>query len=331
VSSLKNLSLRNVRAPSVFVLFFVIFVVFLGAHDAQTVMSSAVRLAVPLLLAAMGEYVAERAGTLNISVEAMMLSGAYSAAIGSSVTGSAAIGLLWGMGVGLVIGIIHGNFSHRLQVNTFVVGLTLNVLALGVTNYLVADVEMTPKQTGILTIPVLSHIPLFGKPLFSQRWPAFILYALIPLTWWIVQRSRWGLEMRSVGENPKAADVTGIHVNKRRRQGLMWCGLLSGLGGAYLAVAEVGTFNSNMTAGRGFIVIAAVIFGGWTLRGTVAGCLLFGGADAFRLALPAIGYNINPQLLIAFPYLLALVAMCFFAKNLRQPAALAQPFERGAT
>jgi general nucleoside transport system permease protein len=322
---------RDWSGPGVAVLCVLALVIFLGGHDFQTILSSAVRLSVPLLFAAMGEYVAERAGTLNISVEAMMLAGAYSAAIGSSVTGNAGLGLLWGMFVGFIVGVIHGNFSHRLQVNTFVVGLTLNVLALGITNYLLAKVEMTSKQVGILTIPVVSHIPLVGKPLFSQRWPAFLLYALVPAVWWIVQRSRWGLEMRSVGENPKAADVTGIHVNKRRRQGLMWCGVLAGLGGAYLAVGEVGTFNSNMTAGRGFIVIAAVIFGGWTLRGTVAGCLLFGGADALRLALPALGYNINPQLLIASPYLLALLAMCFFAKRLRQPAALAQPFERGAT
>ena len=322
---------RDWSGPGVAVLCVLALVIFLGGHDFQTILSSAVRLSVPLLFAAMGEYVAERAGTLNISVEAMMLAGAYSATIGSSVMGNAGLGLLWGMFVGFIIGVIHGNFSHRLQVNTFVVGLTLNVLALGITNYLLAKVQMTPKQVGILTIPVLSRIPLVGKPLFSQRWPAFLLYAIVPAVWWIVQRSRWGLEMRSVGENPKAADVTGIHVNKRRRQGLMWCGVLAGLGGAYLAVGEVGTFNSNMTAGRGFIVIAAVIFGGWTLRGTVAGCLLFGGADALRLALPALGYNINPQLLIASPYLLALLAMCFFAKRLRQPAALAQPFERGAT
>jgi simple sugar transport system permease protein len=300
-------------------------------HDITTILSSAVRLTIPLLLAALGEYIAERAGTLNISVEAMMLSGAYAGAVGSSVTGSAAVGLLWGMVVGLIVGVIHGNFSHRLQANTFVVGLTLNVLALGITSYLLQKVHMTPKQVGILTIPVLSHIPIVGKPFFSQRWPAFLLYGLVPLVWWVMQRSRWGLEMRAVGENPKAADVTGIHVNKHRRQGLMVCGLMAGLGGAYLSVGEVGTFNSNMTAGRGFIVIAAVIFGGWTLRGTVAGCFLFGGADALRLALPALGYTINPQLLIASPYLLALLAMCFFAKRTRQPAALAQPFERGVT
>jgi general nucleoside transport system permease protein len=299
--------------------------------NVTTILESAVRLSVPLTLAGLGEYVAERAGTLNISVEAMMLGGAYAGSLGSSVTHSPEVGLLWGIVTGLVIGFIHGNFSHRLQVNTFVVGLTLNVLVLGLTNYLLETVKMTPKQIGVLTIPLLSDIPLVGKPLFSERWPAFLLYPLIPLVWWIVQRSRWGLEIRSVGENPKAADLTGIQVNKRRRQALLWCGMLAGLGGAYLSVAEVGTFTSNMTAGRGFIVIAAVIFGGWTLRGMVAGCFLFGGADALRLALPAIGYKINAQLLVAAPYVLALVAMCFFAKRLRQPGALAQPFERGAT
>jgi ABC-type uncharacterized transport system permease subunit len=303
------------------------------SHDITTILSSAIRLSVPLLFAAMGEYVAERAGTLNISVEAMMLSGAYAGILGSSVTGNAAFGLAWGMGIGVVIGLIHGNFTHRLQVNTFVVGVTLNVLALGITNYLFASPELplTPRQASVLTVPVLSDIPIVGKPLFSERWPAFLLYGLIPVVWWIMQRSRWGLELRSVGENPKAADVTGIHVNRRRRQALVWCGLFAGLGGAYLSVGEVGTFNSNMTAGRGFIVIAAVIFGGWTLRGAVAGCLLFGGADALRLALPALGYKLNPQLLIAAPYLLAIVAMCFFAKRVRQPGALAQPFERGAS
>ena len=301
------------------------------SNDVSTVLASAIRLSVPLTFAGVGEYVAERAGTLNISVEAMMLSGAYAGALGTSVSHNAAAGLVWGMAAGLLVGVIHGNFSHRLQANTFVVGLTLNVLALGVTNYLVQKINMTPRQVGIWKVPLLWRIPVVGKPMFAERWPAYFLVAVIPAVWWVMHRSRWGLEMRSVGENPKAADVTGIHVNRRRRQGLMLCGVLAGLGGAYLSVGEVGTFNSNMTAGRGFIVIAAVIFGGWTLRGTIAGCFLFGGVDAMRLALPALGYTINPQLLIASPYVIALLAMCFFAKRLRQPAALAQPFERGAT
>jgi Uncharacterized ABC-type transport system, permease component len=299
-------------------------------NAATTILSSAVRLSVPLTFAACGEYVAERAGTLNISVEAMMLSGAYAGAVGSSVMHNAGAGLVWGVAVGLLVGVIHGNLSHRLSANPFVVGITLNVLALGLTSYLLDTVALHPRQVGILTIPVLSHIPIVGRPLFSERWPAFGLYALVPFVWWLVQRRRWGLELRSVGENPNAADVTGIDVNRRRRQALMWCGALSGLGGAFLAVGEVGTFNANMTAGRGYIVIAAVIFGGWTLRGTIAGCFLFGGADALRLALPALGYTLNSQALIAAPYVLPLVVMCFFAARARQPAALAQPFERGA-
>ncbi len=296
-----------------------------------TILSAAVRLSVPLLFAACGEYVAERAGTLNLSVEAMMLSGAYAGAMGASVMHNAGAGLVWGVGAGLVIGLIHGNLSHRLQANPFVVGITLNVLALGLTSYLLDTVVMHPQQVGILTIPVLSRIPIVGRPLFSERWPAFALYALVPLVWWLVQRRRWGLELRSIGENPRAADVTGIDVNRRRRQALLWCGALSGLGGAFLAVGEVGTFTSDMTAGRGYIVIAAVIFGGWTLRGTIAGCLLFGGADALRLALPALGYTLNAQLLIAAPYVLPLIVMAVLAQRTRQPAALAQPFERGAT
>jgi simple sugar transport system permease protein len=300
-------------------------------NSLTTILSSAVRLSIPLSFAACGEYVAERAGTLNLSVEAMMLSGAYAGTIGSSVTHNAGAGLLFGAAVGLLVGVIHGNVSHRLHANSFVVGITLNVLALGVTNYLLNTIDLHPRQAGILTIPVLSHIPIVGKPLFSERWPAFLLYAIIPATWWLVQRRRFGLELRAVGENAKAADVTGIDVDRRRRQALMWCGALSGLGGAFLAVGEVGTFNSNMTAGRGYIVIAAVIFGGWTLRGTIAGCFLFGGADALRLALPALGYTINSQLLIAAPYVLPLLVMCFFAARARQPGALGQPFERGAT
>ena len=296
-----------------------------------TILASGVRLTVPLTFAGLGEYVAERAGTLNISVEAMMLSGAYAGAVGSSVSHSAAAGFVWGMAAGLLVAAIHGTFSHRLQANTFVVGLTLNVLALGVTNYLLQKVSMTPRQVGIWKVPLLWRIPVVGKPLFAVRWPAYLLIVLVPAVWWILQRSRWGLEVRAVGENPGAADVTGVHVNRRRRQALLVCGLLSGFGGAYLSVGEVGAFNSNMTAGRGFIVIAAVIFGGWTLIGTIAGCFLFGVVDAGRLALPALNVVINPQLLIALPYLIALLALSFFAKHLRQPAGLAQPFERGVT
>ncbi|EFC84317.1 ABC transporter permease, partial [Parafrankia sp. EUN1f] len=157
----------------------------------------------------------------------------------------------------------------------------------------------------------------------------YLLLGLVPLTWWLVERTRWGLELRAVGENPQGADVTGIAVNLRRRQALLWCGLFAGLGGAHLAVGAVGSFNDNMTAGRGYLVIAAVIFGAWRLRGTIVGVALFGLADALRLALPAVGVQINSQLLIVAPYLLALLAMVLVLRRTRQPMALGTPFVRG--
>jgi general nucleoside transport system permease protein len=296
-----------------------------------TILASAVRLTGPLAFAGCGEQVAERSGTLNISIEAMMLAGAFFGVLGTSVFGSIVGGLVLGMIAGLTVAIIHANFSHRLNANTFVVGLTLNVLLLGVTSFLLETVDLEPKQAGRIKIPVLKEIPVIGEPMFVNRWPIYLLVPLIPLSWWLIHRTRWGLEVRASGEDPQAADVTGIDVNKRRRQSLYYCGVLSGLGGAYLSVAEVGLFNQNMTAGRGFLVNAAVIFGGWTLTGTLAGCFLFGAADALRLALPALGYRITPQLLIVAPYVLAIVAMLFFANRNRKPAALAVPFERGIT
>lgn len=301
------------------------------SNAAVTMLDGAVRLTVPLGLAACGELVAERAGTLNISVEGMMLGGAFAGIAGVSATNQPALGLLAGAMVGLVVGWVHGNFSHRLAANTFVVGLTLNTLVLGLTGFLIAEHQFSPVSMGTSPIPGLSGIPLIGEPLFDQAWPCYLLYGFIPLTWWLLLKTRWGLEVRACGENPQAADVSGVQVNKRRRQTLLWCGLLSGLGGAYLSVAETGQFNAGMTAGRGFIVIAAVIFGGWTLRGAILGCLLFGGADALQLTAQAISIHATPELLISAPYLLALLAMLFFAKRNRAPGALAQPFERGLT
>jgi general nucleoside transport system permease protein len=300
-------------------------------NSLTTILASAVALTAPIAFAACGEYVAERAGPLIISIEAMMLGGAFFGILGSSAFGNSFMGLVCGVAAGLAVSWVHAQMSHRLSANTFVVGLTLNVLLLGMTSFLLEAIEMTPHRTGVVRVPGLASIPVIGEPLFENAWPIYLLLAAVPASWYLVHRTRWGLEARAAGEDPQAADVTGIDVNKRRRQSVYWCGLMSGLGGAYLSVAEVGLFNQNMTAGRGFIVNAAVIFGGWRLTGTLAGCALFGLADAFRLALPALDYTIQPQLLIVLPYIAALLAMCFFAKRNRKPKALAVPFERGLT
>jgi simple sugar transport system permease protein len=296
--------------------------------DGGTMLSSALRLTAPLAFAACGEYLAERAGTLNISVEGMMLSGAFGAVAIGSTTGSPSLGLAVGALIGLLVGLVHANLSHRIQINTFVVGLVINALALGLTSYLLQLADFRVVHVADLRVPLLADVPLLGV-LFAQPWPFYLLLGVVPLTWFLVNRTRWGLELRAAGENPQAADVSGIRVDLRRRQAVLWCGLLSGLGGAFLSVGLVGSFNTNMTAGRGFIVIAAVIFGAWRLTGTLLGCLLFGAADALRLALPALGLELNPQLLVAAPYLLALGVMVLMAQSQRQPRALSKPFERG--
>jgi simple sugar transport system permease protein len=296
--------------------------------EIQTILGSMVRLSAPLAFGANGEYVAEKGGTLNISLEAMLLAGAFFSVLGASLSGSVAVGLLVGVLAGLAVGAIHANMSHRLQANTFVVGLTLNVLLLGLTNFLLETLEPEPNQASMIRIPLLVEIPVIGEPLFENRWPLYLLTIVVPLSWYLVNRTNWGLELRACGENPQAADVSGIDVNKRRRQGVYYAGMLTGLGGAYLAIGEVGLFNQNMTAGRGFLINAAIIFGGWRLGGALAGAILFGGTDALRLALPALGYELQPQFLIALPYILAIVAMCFFSAGNR-PASLGKPFERG--
>lgn len=297
--------------------------------SSPTMYGSAVRLGGFLAFAALGELVAEKAGTINISVEGSLLAGAFGGAVSYHLAGSAWVGLAAGAAAGVLVALIQANMSHRLTADQFVVGLTANVLVLGLAGYLDALIDPIAKRAAIVEIPVLSDIPLIGPALFGQTWPTYLLYPLFPLTWWLLYRTRWGLEVRSVGENPQASDVSGIDVNKRRRQAIYYGGMLAGLGGAFLVLGQVGSFDTGAVGGRGFIAIAAVYFGGWTLRGTLLGALLFGLADAFRLAVPVLGYQLNAQLLAALPYLLTIAVMYFITKPFRQPAALAHPFIRG--
>ena len=291
---------------------------------------SAMRVAVLLLFAASGEWVAERAGTLNISVEGMLLAGAFAAAVGYDATESAAVAMAAGMTAGLVIAAMQANMSHRLTADQFVVGLTLNILVLGLAGFLDSELSPVTRPASDLEVPGLVELPLLGRALFGQPWPLYLVYAVVPLVWWLVYRTRWGLEVRAVGEDPNAADVSGIPVNRRRRQTIYVAGLTSGLGGAVFVFGVVAQFEDSIIGGRGFIAIAAVIFGGWTLRGTVAGCLLFGTVVSFRLSLPLQGFNsVSTELLQALPYLVTIVGMAVFAHRVRPPAALTRPFLRG--
>jgi len=292
--------------------------------------SSAMRVAALLLFAACGEWVAERAGTLNISVEGMLLAGAFASAVAYDATTSLPAGMAAGAAAGLAVAALQANMSHRLTADQFVVGLTLNILVLGVTGFLASELHPTTRAASAVEVPGLVELPLLGPALFGQPWPLYLVYALVPVVWWLVYRTRWGLEVRAVGEDPQAADVSGIRVNTRRRETIYLTGLTSGLGGAYVVLGLVGRFEDSVIGGRGFIAIVAVIFGGWTLRGTIAGCALFGAVVSFRLSLPQQGFDsVNGELLSALPYIVTVLAMALFAKHVRPPAALTRPFLRG--
>lgn len=282
-----------------------------------------------LAFAASGEWVAERAGTLNISVEGMLLGGAFTSAVGYHITDSMLLALFTGVLGAMIVAGVQAEMSHRLTADQFVVGLTLNILVFGLAGFLDNEIEPETQLAGRWEIPLLSDIPLLGQALFGQRWPFYVLFLLLPATWWLVYRTRWGLEVRSVGENPQSADVSGIDVNKRRRQSIYYAGFTSGLGGWFLLFAQVGLFEDSIVGGRGFIAIAAVIFGGWKLWGTVAGCIVFAGALSFRLSVQGLGYEVNSELLQSLPFIVTLLGMAIFAHRVRAPAALAQPFVRG--
>ena len=293
--------------------------------------SGAMRFAALLAFAAIGETIAERAGTLNISLEGMVLGGAFAGAVGMHLSSSVTVGLMFAVAVGIAVAAVQANMSHRLSANQFIVGLALNTLVLGVASFLNTSIQPVSSAAHRFAIPVVSGIPLVGEALFYQPWPLYLVYPMVPGAWWLLYRTRWGLEVRAVGENPQAADVTGIDVNKRRRQSIYVTGLTAGLGGGYLVLGQVGRFEDAIVGGQGFIAIAAVIFGGWTLRGVIAGCLLFGTVNSFRLTLPTVGHELNSELLSAAPFVVTIVTVSFFAYRTREPRALARPFVRGLT
>ena len=288
-------------------------------------------LAVIFVLAGTGEWIAERAGTINISLEAMMLGGHFAAAVTFAHSHNMILGIVAAMATGLVVSWLQANLSHRLTADQFVVGLTLNILVLGLAQFLNSQLKL--KNDLSLAkhwkVPLLWHIPGIGRSLFTQAWPFYLVVPAVLVGWWVVFRTRWGLEVRSVGEDPQAADVSGIHVNKRRRESIYVCGMFAGLSGAYLLFGLVGSFQPSNVGGRGIIAIAAVIFGGWTLRGMLAGSLLFGLLAGVKQVLPSVHYTLNDQLLQALPFLAALAVMAVFARRTRQPASLARPFVRG--
>jgi ABC-type uncharacterized transport system ATPase subunit/ABC-type uncharacterized transport system permease subunit len=287
----------------------------------------------PLLLAALGGLASELSGVLNLALEAMMLFGALAAYIGALAGHSPWVGLLAAMVVGVLIGLIHAWFAVSLRVDQIVSAVGLNLFALAATAFifrmLYGNASQFPSAPGFgsVSIPLLSNIPYVGAAFFQLNILVYLALALVPIIWFVLYRTTWGLALRAVGENPLAADTVGIHVRRVRYIALIVSGALAGAGGAALVSASgINAFQENMTAGRGYIAFAAIVFGRWHPVGVLLGTLLFGLGDALQIRLQAYGVAVPYQLLEMLPYIITLLALFLFMRHARGPAASGVPY-----
>jgi simple sugar transport system permease protein len=278
--------------------------------------------------------VSEQAGVLNLSLEGMMLTAAFMGALGAKLAGSPFVGLLLGVAAALLLAVGQALLSVRVRANQLVVGIGFNIFALGATTFLYRQIfgglsrEQIP-SFGPLELPVLSRIPLLGPAVFSQAGLVYVAFALVIVTWYLMARTPFGLGIRAVGENPRAADQAGLNVGRIRFLGVLYAGGCAGLAGVFISVASISTFTEGMTNGAGYLAVTAVILGGWRSGGVVGACLLFGAATSLQFLLPAMGVPLPTAVLVMLPYVLALIAVSGIIRRSRPPAALTLPFRRG--
>jgi simple sugar transport system permease protein len=302
-------------------------------HDFLTLLLVAgVGLAAPMLYAALGELVSETAGVINIGLEGMMLGGAFCAVWAAFSSGSVVVGFLAAAAGGMVVAAVHGVTCLVFRANQVVSGVVLNVLVLGLTTFGIAAVFGSSLSRSVATlpatrIPLLADIPVAGPALFNQDVGVYTAFLLVPLLAWVLRRTTVGLALKAVGERPASAASLGVRVTALRWGALLFCGLAAGVGGAQLTLAGLGAFTQNVTAGRGFIALAAVVFGRWRPVGTMVAVLLFATADAFQIRAQALGIHVPYQLLAMLPYLVTVVALVG-VRGMRAPAALGVTPER---
>ncbi len=283
---------------------------------------STIRLSTPLVLAALGGMFSERSGVINIALEGMMLAGAFTAAAVTYAVGDPFLGLLAGMGAGLAIAAIHAVACIRYRADQVVTGTALNILMIGVPGFLGGALFLSSGST-----------PQIAKEHLIPWTPIVIAFALVPITWYVLYKTPFGLRLRSVGENPEAADAAGVRVARMRYAGVLLSGVLAGIGGAYLSIGQSSLFTRNMTSGRGFIALAALIFGKWRPVQTMLACLLFGFTEAVTIQMQGVvklpsGEDIPVQFIQMVPYLLTIIVLAGFIGSSRPPRALGIPYEK---
>lgn len=289
--------------------------------------------ATPLILGALAGVLCERAGVINIAIEGQFLVGAFTAAVVSSTTGSAVAALVAAALTGVLMAALLAVFSIKYLVNQVVLGVVLVVFASGITGYLFdqflqTDAEKlnTPQVLSAVKIPVLGDIPFFGPILFHQTALVYLTYIAVAVVTFVLFQTRWGLRVRAVGEHPKAADTVGIKVKRVRYSAVLWAGVLAGLGGAFFTVGYAGSFSKDMTAGNGFIALAALIMGRWHPIGAMVAALFFGFATQLQSQLQIIQTPIPGELLLMAPYLATVIAVAGLVGRVRAPKADGEPY-----
>ena len=290
-------------------------------------------LAVPLIFGSMSGLLCERSGVVNIAIEGQLLLGAFAAALVGTLSGSAWVGLIAAMIGGMLVSLILASFSIRYLVNQVIVGVVVNVLVTGLTGFLYstvlqrdADSLNAPPRLPGFAIPGLSEIPVIGPVLFDQSVLVYLMYAVVFLIWFGLTKTPWGLRTRAVGEHPQAADTLGITVNRLRFSNVLLAGAVAGMGGAFFTLVSVSAFNAEMTAGQGYIALAALIFGRWRPIGALGAALLFGFATNLQSVLSLLGTSVPSQLLAMLPYLVTIAAVTGLVGRSRGPAAAGQPY-----
>jgi simple sugar transport system permease protein len=283
---------------------------------------STIRLSTPLILAALGGLFSERSGVINIALEGMMLAGAFTAAAVTYAVGNPYVGLLAGMLAGTLIAAIHAIACIRYKADQVVTGTAINILMIGLPAFLSGAFFLSSGSTP--QIPKEQLIPWI---------PIVIAIALVPITWYVLYKTPFGLRLRSVGENPEAADAAGVKVAHMRYAGVLLSGVLAGIGGAYLSIGQSSLFTRNMTSGRGFIALAALIFGKWRPVQTLLACLLFGFTEAISIQMQGVvklpsGDDIPVQFIQMVPYVLTIIVLAGFIGSSRPPRALGIPYEK---
>jgi ABC-type uncharacterized transport system permease subunit len=297
-----------------------------------TLLASTIRNSTPLIFAALGGMFSERSGVVNIGLEGLMLISAFAGVVGAHLTGSALVGLGFGLAAGLFFALIHALMCITFEADQIISGTAIILLALGGTGFLMVQVfgsgGTSPRVPGFkeVPIPLLSDIPVIGPALFNQSLLVYLMYLLIPITWFVVFRTPFGLRLRATGEAPEAVDTAGVSVARMRYYGVALSGILAACGGVYLSMGILSAFTEGMTGGRGFIALAALIFGRWNPIGAAGAALLFGFATAVTFQAPQ---EVIPlEFIQMLPYILTIVALASFGGRAIAPAAIGKPYRK---